>query len=404
MDNDTRALRWRGRRALRNITSRERCFDCGRSTLNSGGGVAIRQDDEGRVGYAGLASCGSVWLCPVCNAKIMAKRAIDVGLALTWAHANGLLVIWGSLTQRHGVNDALSDLMGLEAKAWRRVTQSKMWKNENTVLTVPHEHVGGEHDRHGCPWDCKRQEDYVDTGRGGRVGYIRAAEITVGYHGWHPHFHPLMFWRGSRASAEDFAGRVVAKWVESVVKLGGDALAVGGQQLEVLDPESYTAALGEYMTKSTYALAYEATWSQGKNGEGRKGKKRAAGTVSHWSLLAGIEETGRTGEMIRAAELWLELEGATKSARMLTWSRGLRTFVGLTHQEQKDEEIAAEEVGTVDDTVCFITAEGWRSIRDDAEIASGILSVLEEGGWPALRQYLDLAGVEWFTINEGVPA
>lgn len=349
------------------------------------------------VGFAGLATCGRVWLCPVCNAKVMARRNIELGMLLAWAHANGLLILWGSTTSRHTMNTPLADSIGLHQDAWRKVVGGKTWRTASTTKRVPHEHVGGQDDDFGCSWDCERQWDVVDTGSDGRVGYVRAAEITWGHHGWHPHFHPLIVWRGTKESAELFAEKIVHKWVDSVRELGGEAEVTGGQQLKVLTPDEYTEKLGDYMTKSTYALAFEATWSQGKTGQGRKGKKRAIGTVSHWSLLADIEQMGRTGEMIRAAHKWQEFEEATHGHRMLMWSRGLRSFTGMDEQEQTDEELAAQEVGTKEDTVCFITPEGWATIRDEPTVLAAMLRVLESGGWTELRDYLDWLGVEYFT-------
>jgi hypothetical protein len=240
----------------------------------------------------------------------------------------------------------------------------------------------------------------VDTGMNGRVGYIRAAEVTIGANGWHPHFHPIIMVRGSRQLAEQIAAEVVQLWVHGVEAAGGEARGYGAQQLRVLDGAAVHDALAGYVTKQTYEaasfapdkLALEMVWSQGKAGRGR-----ANSTASHWSLLAGIAQ-GLADEAGR----WNELEAATEGHRMISWSRGLRAFAGLG-AESTDEDEAAREVGTREDSVCFITADGWRSIRDAPELLALLLDVLEASGWDGLKVLLDSYGIEYFQL-ESAPA
>ena len=73
---------------------------------------------------------------------------------------------------------------------------------------------------------------------------------------------------------------------------------------------------------------------------------------------------------------------------------GLRRFAGLG-LERDDETIAAEEVGTDDDTVCFLTAEGWRTIREHPTLQAELLNILEAGGWAGLRATLDAHGIAY---------
>jgi hypothetical protein len=75
MENNNRGVRFAGRSALRLVTQNSRCYDCGRESVQVGGQVGVRLTDGGVVGFAGLSSCGAAWLCPVCNAKVMAERA-----------------------------------------------------------------------------------------------------------------------------------------------------------------------------------------------------------------------------------------------------------------------------------------------------------------------------------------
>lgn len=382
MEQTNRGHRYIGRAALRKITTVDRCYDCGRATLGSA--VAVRRTPEGVGGFAGLATCGRVWLCPVCNSKVMASRAIEIGAALTWASVEGYSVLWGSLTVRHNAFSDLAKLLEIQRAAWRHVVQSRHWSSASAVRNVPHSCT------ESCAGSCERKTDTVIV-RDGRVGYIRAAEVTIGENGWHPHFHPIIVWRGDAREAQAFADLVVDLWVEGVEKAGGEAIRQGGQQLKLLTGVGIYDELTGYITKATYdptRLAIETVWSQGKHGRGRVAK-----TASHWSLLASIE-AGLADE----SERWWQLEEAVTGHRMITWSRGLRRLAGLA-DERDDEEIASDEVGTAEDTVCFITTDGWIAIRDQPEILALILDVVEASGWVGLRPLLDGFGVDYFVLE-----
>lgn len=380
MEDTNRSVRYLARFALNRVSTVKGCRDCGRvsivgnvvaggpdlftePTKPSAGAVGVRaMDVDGKTvaGYAGLATCGRIWLCPVCNAKVMARRSLEIGLVLAWAHANGLRVVWGSLTAWHTRTDRLVDLLDIQRAAWRSVVNSKTWRS------------WGRGDRSSS-----------------RVGYIRAAEITYGDNGWHPHFHPIILVEGSRADAQVVAQWMQRAWVQGVRAAGGSAEAEGGaQRLEVLEPGEADEKLAAYVTKATYAatsnLPLEAVWSQSKTGRGR-----VKGTAAHWALLEGITQ-GLADDVAR----WWELEDATNGHRMITWSRDLRKLAGVG-EEVQDEVLAAEEVGNVRDTVCYITPKGWRSVRERPALQGMILDVLEQGGWLGLRDFLDANDVEW---------
>lgn len=371
---------------MRRYTKLVRCFDCGRASTMPGGNVGVRLF-EGVAGYAGLSTCGRVWLCPVCNAKVMARRAVEVGVVLTWAGLQDCWILFGALTCRHNVNSNLAELLEIQADAWRRMTQRRFWARASATDTVKHKHVDA------CPWDCERQRDTVLSSRPGRVGYIRAAEVTIGANGWHPHYHPIIVYRGTRAAAEAFAARTVEGWIAAVEAVGGEARGGNAQRLRVLDSAEAYQELGSYITKATFEpakLALEMVWSQGKSGRNRETK-----TASHWSLLARLQ---RNSADLDAERRWLELEEAAHEHRMLTWSRGIRRFAGLM-DEQDDDEIAAAELGTVEDTVAVITAAGWGKIHDEPVVMAAVLGQLEAHGMDGFARFLDAYGVEWTTVD-----
>jgi len=410
MANNSRADRFTGRATLRSITSKTRCFDCGRRSVMAGGGVAVRQTSAGVVGFAGLSTCGAVWVCPVCNSKIMARRAIEIGVALAWAQREGLQTIWGALTCRHTIEDPLRQVVDLQRDSWRRVVGTRAWRSVNATVQTPHVLHGDscvyvcsfDHDKHdsGCEFVCPRSYDVVhklgpdSRPVPGRVGYIRATELNIGSNGWHPHFHPIILYRGSVAAASSFADTVVTEWVDAVEHFGGEALKVGANGLRVLEGVEVFDALTGYVTKQTYdpkKLSIETVWSQGKTGR----KRRFTETVSHWSLLHAIEQG-----LADQAGQWLELETAMDGVRMITWSRGLRSFAGLTGEEATDSSIASEEVGSRDDNVCVLSSQGWLQVRDRPDVLALILDSLETSGWSGLQALLDFHGIEYETPED----
>jgi hypothetical protein len=233
----------------------------------------------------------------------------------------------------------------------------------------------------------------------------------------------MIFWRGDRASAEGAAASYVAEWVAGVLDAGGDAQATAAgddgspQLLKVMEVDEAIAALAEYVTKAVYdglsaadqqakrdarealrprdlQAAQELVWSQSKTGRGPVER-----THSHWAILEACG-SGDVDELAR----WWELEKATRGYRMIAWSRGLRAFAGVG-VEKKDEDVAAEETGDEDDTVCLITPEGWRAMRDDADLCAEVLTTLEsENGWHKLRRLLDLRGIQWVNPDGTAPA
>lgn len=75
-----RARRWSRRAQLRKITSIGRVRRCGYCNPEAGPTLAVTENGDGTrtAGYGGLATCGSVWVCPQCAAKIVPGRADEL--------------------------------------------------------------------------------------------------------------------------------------------------------------------------------------------------------------------------------------------------------------------------------------------------------------------------------------
>lgn len=343
--------RFTKRAAVRRVSSLERVRKCGVVTHTPGGSVAVRVR-EGVAGLAGVVTCGSVWACPVCAAKILARRAVEVGGLLAAAQARGHVLGFVTLTMRHERGQSLADLWAAAVKGWRRAITGKAWQAAKC--------------RAGC------------------VGWVRVWEVTYGRHGWHVHVHAVMVLRaGAEASElEDLAGGMFRRWSAGLVAAGLAAPTLAGQDWHVVGGEGAGDEIAAYLSKlaggGADALGLELTHTS--SGRARRGLR----TAPVWSLLAELAETGEA----RCLGLWGEWERGSKGKRQIGYSKGLRELFGVG-EVLTDEEVAAEELGSARDDLVVILAEGWAVLAGDVWRVCSLLDAAERGGSAGVRNLLD---------------
>ena len=356
---DLRKRRYLGREVNWDYSRLPRCRDCGRVAITPGGSVAVRESG-GVGGFAGLATCGSVWSCGVCNAKIMARRHLEIGAAVeVWLQRGGQ-VAFGTQTLRHWQGHRLEDLWAALSKAWSKVTTGSSWLRD------------------------KKQH--------GIVGWLRVVEVTFGENGWHVHIHSLLFLEGSTVATElDALKRsIFGRWSSALKALGLPSPLIGSQDLRLLDGAA-DEQLATYFTKAVHSakrIGLELTASQNKRARG------VHQTHSVWKFLDDVIDLGDAD----ALRHWHEFQRASKGRRQLTWSRGLRELLGL-RIEKSDEDVAAEELGTKDNDLVLITAAGWRTVIA-CRLMVPILETVERQGLAGVRGLLDVSGVEYELIGE----
>jgi len=347
-----RTDRWVARGFNWKYSELPRCRKCGRFAVTTDGTVGVRADGNS-VGYAGLATCGSVWSCPVCNSRIQNVRRLEIGVALANLHANGGGAGFGAITVRHNSGQSLLQTVNVLTYGIARIARDK------TVAALRAEM--------------------------GYIGRVQALEVTHGAHGWHPHRHPLVMFSAPPdpgalaelhlAEFRAFAAGVIRKGYESPLDLAQVMMPV---QLGSDD------VLSDYFTKSSYTAegaGWELTSSQSKSG-----RKKTSRTP--WQLLESARTTGDMDDL----ELWNEYELAMKGRRALTFSRGLRDLLGIG-KEATDEQIAAEEIGDRDDTGFRVM--NWEPIGRNAALGAGLLNaVTPAGNWSAGREYAAKHGIE----------
>lgn len=282
--------------------------------------------------YTGLLSCGSVWNCPVCAAKVAERRRVELQGALLAASSLGWKVHFVTLTVPHGVGDDLAVIKSLQQKALERMNSGK-----NRIKNL--------FERDGI--ECH--------------GFIRAYEITHGKeNGFHPHFHILLF--TSPNVSHDRVREIYGNsWSRHCVNVG---LPRPSEKHGCTVQGGTKAA--KYVTK--WGIEDEMTKANTKVSK-RKGK------TPFGLLRAVLDKDDPEYSPEYAAGLFRVYSRCMSGARQLYWSNGLRAKLALA-PEASDEQVAEKITDEVSVHLATITPEQWRSIRR-AKAESKILDVAE---------------------------
>lgn len=350
-------------------SSLPRVRKCGRDPVGAGG-IAVKASGRAgagrRAGFAGLHSCGSVWACAVCAAKISATRQGELQQGLsTWAE-RGHTVTMITLTMRHHKGQALADLWNALAKAWTAVTSGKAWQQQKA--------------------------------RYGVAGWCRLVEVTHGKAGWHVHVHALLFTFGDcQWSSADLGPLMFQRWRRGLMRAGLRAPSAGNGGLHCKVLTGDTTVLGDYFTKGTY----HSNGDQAERAalEVARGDLKDArhGNRTPFRVLADLVEHGE----VRDLDLWHEWEQGSYNRRQLTWSQGFRAQL-VVAQELTDAQIAEQDQGG--DVLLVLDLDAWRqALREQGR---GLLLGLAESDDTGdnLRAYLRSRGWGWSTAGVGESA
>lgn len=328
------------REVLWRESSLARVRKCGRVPL---GDVAIA-DNGGVAHYAGLTTCGSVWACPVCSAKIRNTRSADISAAAArWDLAGGS-VYMVTFTAPHDLGMRLGMLLPVIADSFRAVIGGGAWLKLRRRVRI--------------------------------AGTIRSVEITHGVNGWHPHLHVLVFVHGDPGAAGLAAMTLHfrAKWKRAVVAAGCRA------------PDEVHGVKVDRCLSAAEAGAYIAKTQDGGRSPGNELARGdlKSGRNGHRTPFEILEDFRWSGDADDLG-LWRAYERATKGRQAITWSKGLRALLGAP-PDRKDEEIAAERVGG--DVVVMIPVETWRAVVRVPGLSCHLLEQAECGGAAAVEAAL----------------
>jgi hypothetical protein len=275
---------------MRSVSRLSRVAACGVASVGDVG-VYVR---DGQAGYGGVITCGSVWACAPCSARVRQRRAADVEAhAKRWlGDGHGLLFV--TLTRSHSMADDLADLLDGELQAWRAVQQH--WRFREAGKAV------------------------------GYVGALRATEVTHGYNGWHPHLH-LLLWlerpletEAASCLEESIAG-VWLGLVDGSRQHAVKAVRVGVQLRDAQALAAYLVKVQDGYDKGRWSAAHEMV-----RGDLKRGRSK------HRNPFQIAEAAAFTGDK-KAAALWHHYEAATKGRRCMEWGRKLRERLGAVDGE-----------------------------------------------------------------------
>jgi hypothetical protein len=290
--------------------------------------------------YGGLQTCGSVWVCPVCGAKVVERRRGEIQQAMAMHRACGGEVHLLTLTAPHTRFDVLEELQAKLGKALNGFLADKTVKNVFKEM--------------------------------GYIGQIRGYEVTHGRkgtnNGWHPHFHFLQFVmvKGDAAQLMDWKTRLYLRWDAYCQKAG-------------LGSPSFQHGID--LRDGSFANNYVAKW--GLEDEMTKGhiKKGKAGGETPFDLLRAVLADK---EDKQAAALFAEFAKAFKGKRQLSWSNGLKVKFNLV--EKNDEELAKELEDNAE-LLGLISPDEWRDVLK-VKARATVLELAAAAGWPAVKKFL----------------
>lgn len=291
--------------------------------------------------YAGLQTCGSVWACPVCSAKISERRRVELLAAMDAHKAAGGAVSMLTMTTRHGRRDDLVQLLDQQA------TALKYFNKDFSVRKVFDEM--------------------------GVIGQVRALEVTHGRkslknNGWHPHYHILKFgtFVPSLTQLADWEERLFDRWVSCCLRAGLGAP---------------TREHGLKLHDGSRAALYATKWGLDREMTSGHTKKALHGETPFDLLRAHFANDADE----QCGPLFREFAEAFKGKRQLHWSKGLKRRFAVA--EVSDEELAEKQD---DDArlLGIVTLEQWRNVLR-VEGRGVLLQVAASGGWEAVQIYLD---------------
>lgn len=255
----------------------------------------ISADASGHTHFHGVGSCGDVWNCPVCAARIAAGRRAEVQQAMSGHRKAGGVCLLVTFTFPHTREDSLADNLSKFLDALRRM---KSWRG------------------------FKKAREAVDYS-----AQIRALEVThSNANGWHPHAHEIWFLDSpiDQAGADALEEALYAEWVKACHKVGLDSPSrEHGVDVQFREAdEEDDDACGAYVAKWGAELTY-AHMKNGKNG-----------SRTPWAILSDLTEE----YTFKDAQLFREYSEAFKGRAQLFWSRGLKDRYEV--EEVADQQLA----------------------------------------------------------------
>lgn len=299
-----------------------------------------------RAHYKHLFICASVWMCPVCAAKISEYRRVELSQAIE--NNKNLVTVLVTFTLQHTRGDKLPLVLAAMLAAYKRLKTGRWWS---------------EFQKRHCV-----------------VGSIRGLEVTFGENAWHPHLHVLAFLE--KRCARSFETELKTRWSEVLLKEKRGASYARGVTVQFADGAvaSYVSKLGaENVTVHKWTLSHELAKTPVKVSKSERGK-------TPMQLLAEFVNGNK-----KSGYRWREYALAFKGKRQLVWSRGLRSRLGIGKDASDAEVVAREDETAV--LLARLTLAQWRVVLGN-DARGEVLEVASSGDAAELWSYLRSLGVK----------
>jgi hypothetical protein len=313
-------------------------------------GVQVLHSPEHmRAHYKSLIVCGSVWMCPLCAAKISERRRDELERAVSRHLEQDGAVYMATYTVSHSRYDDISCLLGAFLQARKRMRQGKY-----------------------AQW---RKRDF------GIVGTISVLEATwSSLNHWHPHSHELIFTVACLSDAYGLTYEQESRraWKLAAAHFGLRMDEEHGYRLDQTHGAvaDYIAKFGREPLRKPWGIESEMT-----KGHIKMGRGTVIEHLTPFGLLYQIMQ-GNTAltPVFREYATWF------KGRHQLHWSKGLRKRLLDVEEEPTDEELAA---AGMDEAVLLglLTRAEWRVVL--ANDARGeLLEVARSGDWQEVETFL----------------
>lgn len=296
--------------------------------------------------YDGLQTCGNVWTCPVCAAKVQERRRLEIAQAMEFFGWSGnRQAVMVTFTFPHKNLMKLKDLLTKQSEAFKFL-------------------------RKGKQWDKFKEKNFFE-------GLIRSLEVTHGMNGWHPHTHELWFVESS-VDQTNFLEFVKKKWRSSCVAAGlldeEDPKQLSAFETYAVDIK-FNCKASDYLAKVDHKDNLKSYWGVDREIAKASSKVKKEGKGMHPFQLA----------IDNKQELFIEYVNAIKGRPQLLWSRGLKAKVNI--EEKTDEEIAEEETEEAE-LFAKISKQEWFAIRRQEQRAQVLNCVENSKSVIELRSFI----------------
>ncbi|HLI06513.1 MAG TPA: protein rep [Ktedonobacteraceae bacterium] len=345
-----RMLRWALQAEARALLPNERVAECLRAINPMSIGVQVLYSSEHQVAhYKSLIVCGSVWMCPLCAAKISERRREELEQAIARHREQNGGVYMATYTVSHSRHDDLSDLLRAFQKARERMKQGMYAQRRKQAFGI--------------------------------VGTISVLEVTwSSLNHWHPHSHELLFTLAYVSEEESRAYECASRlaWRQAAAHFGLHMDDEHGYRLDrtfgaVAD---YIAKFGREPVRKPWGVESEMTKGHIKTGRGT--------VIEHYTPFALLDQImqGQTA-LIPVFE---EYAGCFKGRHQLHWSKGLRKRLLDSDEELTDEELAAADQ---DEAVLLglLTRAQWRVVLAN-DMRGELLEAAQSGDWQQVEAFL----------------